>query len=1146
MAGARFCYNCGTPLATTRVDEGAERRVVTVLFGDLSDFTSWAEDLDPERVGEVTDRVLAALARVVVEVGGHVDKLTGDGIMAVFGAPTAHEDDAERAVRAAVSMQREVGQLIAEELGGGRRLGLRVGLNTGEVLAGMQASLSYTVVGDTVNTASRLSDAAAIGSIFAGRETAVATMTLASWRALAPLRLKGKREPVAAYELVTLRPTGTGQLGLGDEAPFVGREAEVARLVEASLEMTETDRPIMVSVSGEAGVGKTRTVGELVRYVGELPDGRVLWGRALPYGEGRHLAPLVELVRTACGIADGDPPEVAIERVHRTLARLEHPAPLWMPGALADRLLYLLGVESDVEVSNAREGTPPDPHGRDGVLDAVATLLRALAVEGPLLIVLDDLQWATDELCNAIGEVAKRLRGPIMLVLIGREPPVVPGVDPALNLALAPLDESSAHRLLRAYLGGGELADPLRSAMLSRAQGNPYFLAELLHLLVDRGLLLRDGDGWVASGPLPDAALPAAVQSVLAARIDGLDPEAKSVLRAASVLGIRFAAQALPVVDQRPEEEVASALEELTRRQLVKPPKDGELWWTFTHPMARDVAYGSLPKVDRARRHARAALWAAARGSHESQVDTFVGTQTEQALALAESMDLAADDSVRQVRYVGYAALVRLGQMARARDEYRNSAELLARAARLGEQDQPPDLVISRRMTSATALASLRRLEEADAELAPALEGATGELRLAVLVILGELRQKQGRDAEAVETLTTALAEARAAGSQRWMSAAVRQLGLVDYYGGRLRRAEERFGHALELARRGEDGRGAAWALEHLAWSATTRGDYAAADSALADAAELFGELDDTGGLAWCAGTEALVRVLQGRLADGRATAQALIPLAESLAESWGVAMCRTIDALAAAELGDVQAAQHESGLATAALTESGDNWGRSFALIAGAAAARAAGDPVEALRLFEAALAAADAGDHALNAAFAYTGAGLAHLEMGEVDQAAQRARQALGVLVRLDLEPHAALGVAVLDAQVRRARGEPLEAARRLREVLAAAPGSTLLFPRRQALAHLAGSLVDAGQLDEALAVAREAVATPAEDVRSRVLALRALGTALHATGDDVGAEQAYQQALDIAVATQARSEEAQTRKLLASLKESASSAS
>jgi predicted ATPase/class 3 adenylate cyclase len=1141
VANARFCHACGSPLNHERIEETAERRVVTVLFGDLSDFTAWAEDLDPERVGEVTDRVLAALARVVVDVGGHVDKLTGDGIMAVFGAPTAHEDDAERAVRAAVNMQREVGQLIADELVGSRRLGLRVGLNTGEVLAGVQAALAYTVVGDTVNTAARLSDAASVGSILAGRDTAVATVTLASWRALAPLRLKGKREPVAAYELVALRPTGAAQRGLGDEAPFVGRETEVAKLVGVNLDVAEHASPATVYVSGEAGVGKTRMVGELIRFAGEIPDGRVLCGRAMPYGEERRLAPLVELVRMACGITDGDEPDVAADRVRRTLARLEHPAPsLWVPSALADRLLFLLGMAPDLGGGASREGAPAEPHGRDGVLDAVATLLRALAAEGPLLIVLDDLQWASEELLEAIGEVARRLRGPIMLVLVGREASDVPGAPAPRLVTLDPLDETTAHRLLRAYLGGGELADPLRSAMLGRAQGNPYFLAELLHLLVDRGLLLREGETWVASGPLPADALPAAVQAVLAARIDGLEPAEKSVLRAASVLGLRFAAEALPVVDQRPEGEVQAALEELASRQLLRPANQGETWWSFAHPMARDVAYGSLPKADRARRHARAAEWAAERGAGTggAQLDTFVGAQAEQALGLAESIGLPPDDPVRRVRFAGYAALVRLGQTARSRDEYRSSAELLARAAQLGEDDQPTDLVISRRMTSATALASLRRLDEADAELAPALAEATGELRLRVLVVLGELRQKQGRDAEAVATLTTALAEARAAGHQRWMSAAVRQLGLVDYYAGRLRRAEGRFRHALELARRAQDAQSAAWALEHLAWSATTRGDYAAAEKALAEAAELFGELDDTGGLAWCAGTEALVQVLQGQLADGRATARALIPLAESLAESWGVAMCRTIDALAAAELGDVQAAQQEASLAAEAFRESGDDWGRSFALIACAAAARAVGNPAEALRLFKAALESADAGDHALNAAFAYTGAGLAHLELGDVDQAAMMARQALGVLVRLDLEPHAALGVAVLDAQVRRARGEPLEAVRRLREVLAAAPGSTLLFPRRQALAHLAGSLIDAGRPEEALAVAREAVATPAEDVRSRVLAFRALGTALHATGDDTRAADAYLQALDIAVATQARGEEAQTRRLLAAV--------
>ena len=243
VPGARFCFACGAALPEgPGSEQEAERRLVTVLFGDLSEFTSWAEDLDPERVGVVTDRVLATLTAAVAEFGGHVDKLTGDGLMAVFGAPTAHEDDAERAVRAAARMQSAVRRVVEEESGGGRRLGLRVGLNTGIVLAGVQAHLSYTVVGDTVNTASRLSDAAGVGAVLAGRETALATMSIASWRSLPPLRLKGKREPVPAYELVALRPTSASRLGLGDEAPMIGRDAELGLLVGRLLEVSTARR----------------------------------------------------------------------------------------------------------------------------------------------------------------------------------------------------------------------------------------------------------------------------------------------------------------------------------------------------------------------------------------------------------------------------------------------------------------------------------------------------------------------------------------------------------------------------------------------------------------------------------------------------------------------------------------------------------------------------------------------------------------------------------------------------------------------------------------------------------------------------------------------------------------------------------------
>jgi len=358
VPGARFCHNCGAALPAAALLPATERRVVTVLFGDLSDFTAWAEDLDPERVGAVIDRVMAALAGAVKTFGGHVDKLTGDGIMAVFGAPVAHEDDAERAVRAALSMQRAVRRVLDDERGGGAPLGLRVGLNTGEVVAGVQAALEYTVIGDTVNTAARLADAAAIGGVYAGARTSVATRHLASWRHLRPLRLKGKREPVETYELLGLLDAPGTRSGIGDEAPLVGRETELARVASRLAEVVDRGEPRVLIVTGEAGLGKTRLAAEIERFVARYNVGprqpRVYPVRCAAFGDLRRLAPLADLVRIAIGLPDdlsvarpasatgrASPAERAFveERLRRLAGRL---APE-LPGPDIDMLKTLAG-----------------------------------------------------------------------------------------------------------------------------------------------------------------------------------------------------------------------------------------------------------------------------------------------------------------------------------------------------------------------------------------------------------------------------------------------------------------------------------------------------------------------------------------------------------------------------------------------------------------------------------------------------------------------------------------------------------------------------------------------------------------------------------------------------------------------------------
>ena len=1142
---ARFCFSCGTLLdigVVADLDSGAERRLVTVLFGDLSDFTAWAEDLDPERVKVVTDRVLTALATAVQGFGGHVDKLTGDGIMAVFGAPTAHEDDAERAVRAAAAMQESVRRLVADEAGGGRQLGLRVGLNTGEVLAGMQAARAYTVVGDTVNTASRLSDAAGIGAVLAGRDTALATLPIASWRALPPLRLKGKREPVPAYELVTLRPRTAARLGLGDEAPLVGREAELGMLVSRLRDATDRQEPSSVLVTGDAGVGKTRLARELARVAGELPGSRVLWGRCAPFGAGRDVAPLVEMLRTVCGITDADDDETARDRVARTIGRLEHPTfGAWSGGLLADRLLALLGLADDTSIAPRDAATPGDAGRPDELAGTLHTLFSTLAREGPLVLVLDDLHWAGDELRDVVAELGRRLRGPVLFVLVGRSEVVDVALgwadalpDPQL-LPVSPLEESSAERLLRAYLGGSTL-DPQASALiLDRAQGNPFFLAELLHLLVDRGLLRREGEQWQLAETLPDGVLPAGVHAVLAARIDDLDAPTKAALRDAAVIGPTFWLPALRAMSGAEEDVVDERLHTLADRGIVQHGPGGS--WVFAHTLTREVAYAGVPKADRARRHAAVAAWAAQHHpGPPTDVDEFVSTQGERAVRLAQEMALPPGDVAWSAAGLAATALLRLGEVSLRHDDNPLAVDLLGRGFALAELPGVPPPPGEARVSYALALAGLHRLDEALAQITPVLGATDPLLRAGALVALGDVRRKQGADDEATAAFVQALTAASDAGDERLAGEAIRQLGLLDYFAGRLRDAESRFRQAVELAERAGDDRGLGWALQHLGWSATSRGDYDLADEALQRASAVFLEFGDFGGAGWCAGTTGFVRLLQGRLHEARELARGVRPMAEESGDSWGIAACLVIDAIASAELGDISSARECARAALALYEGIADAWGRAISLIASALAERGAGNGDLAIEQLLAAVAMGEEQNAPLARGVGLVFLAWCHYDDRNLDAAERTADAALDVAQELGLAAHAEIGTRVLIALVHRARGDLETALKILGEIADSPQQPTLLFPMRQAMAHYAGTLLDSGRADEAVAVAERALTVPAEDVRSRVIALRALGAARAAAGDLEGGEAALRAALAASEETEQRLERDTTERVLA----------
>ncbi|HVV29805.1 MAG TPA: AAA family ATPase, partial [Mycobacteriales bacterium] len=1009
--------------------------------------------------------------------------------------------------------------------------------------------LSYTVVGDTVNTASRLSDVAGIGAVYAGRETAAATMASASWRGLPPLRLKGKRELVEAYELVRLRSSVPTRFGVGDEAALVGREAEFGMLVGALNKVVDTAAPSTVVILGDAGMGKSRLAGELARHAAQIPGTRVLWGHCSPFGLGRDLQPLAEMVRTACGIEPDDSLEQVADRLSRALARLDQSVRgEWSAPKTAERLMAVLGMDVPDGPRLAdlpRDAATPGARVERGEIDALAALLAALADEGPLVLITDDLHHAQGSTLAALRDLGARLHGPVLAIGLARTNVLHPvSLDLLHNmpdpqvLPLEPLDDAAGARLLRVYLGGAQLAEPVQQELVARAQGNPFFLGEMLHLLVDNGSLRPGADGtWQLVGALPRE-IPVGVRAVLAARIDSLEPPARALLRDASVLGPSFPAAALPALDPRLDpDSVEPQLGAMVERGILTPEDRGR--WSFTHTLTRDVAYAGLPKADRARRHAAAALWALEQmEGGPGVVDAFVGVQADRAVRLAVEMALPRSDPAWSAGRVGLAASTRLGQEAVRRSDYPGAEVHLLRAERLAAAVQAPaEARLPASVAYAEALAGMRRLDDAEQYLREPLASGQPSIRAAALVVAGDVASRR-RDYIAARTaLVQAFVLAGENGLDAITSAAIRQLGLIDFFEGKLGAAEERFQQACDLARRVGDERGAAWALQHLAWSATTRGEYGVAEGALREAGKVFVQLRDGGGLGWCAGTEAFVRLLQGRLAEARDVIRGLLPLARSSGSAWEVATCLTIDALAAVDLGALDEADAALAEASANFERLGDSWGRGLAAIGTGQLARAQGRPAESAAAFRNAVEVIGTEGHNPMAVLATVSLGLLHLDGGDIDGAEFEADRATKMVESVDVLTGALIGLWVLRSRLDRVRGRVDEAEELLRESLESGIPS-YLFPRRQAYAHLAAAQLEQGRVPEAHAMAERALAEPAEDVRSRVVAQRVLGQILARRGDAAAAEAAVREAVAVAEEHGYTGEAATARALLARL--------
>ncbi len=656
-AGAKFCVECGTalaggartPAAPPREPDEAppeERRKATVLFADLSGYTAVAERMDPEAVKAMVDRALRRLGEEVTRYGGRVDKYIGDNVMGVWGAPVAHEDDPERAVRAGLAMQAamdEVNEQVAPSPD--VTLSLRVGINSGEVLAG-QVGDGYTVIGDPVNVASRLEAAARPGTVTVGAITQRLTRDAIEYTELEPLELKGKSEPVPAWEAVrVLDSVGVRRQGRA-ETPLIGREDESELLGSLLERVIREERPSLVTVFGQAGVGKSRLLRDLRRRISEQPEPPGFRAGHCPaYGTGIAYWALGEVIRGEFEILDTDETDTAWSKlrsgVEEVVSDAETEEP---PERIAALLARPLGIEpeADLEAMQSLEGEDPQ-QTRDRMFSAARSLIEAMSRRRPLVLAFEDIHWADDGTLDLIEYLARWVRGPALIVCLARDELLDRrsgwggGRRNATTISLEPLTDAEAKDLVDALLPGNNGHSELVPELAERSGGNPLFAEEMVNRILEEGS--RDAE-----------TLPETVHSVLAARLDSLESSERRLLQHASVVGQTFWEGSLNELASEEGMQLGTTLEGLQEKDLIVPSPGsrlaGEREYAFKHVLIRDVAYSTLPKATRARKHFDVGRFIEERAGERAEgFVALVADQYGRAAALATEASLAPEEN---------------------------------------------------------------------------------------------------------------------------------------------------------------------------------------------------------------------------------------------------------------------------------------------------------------------------------------------------------------------------------------------------------------------------------------------------------------------------------------------------------------------
>jgi class 3 adenylate cyclase/tetratricopeptide (TPR) repeat protein len=700
--GARFCATCGAPLAVA--GRGHEvRKTVTVLFADVAGSTELGERLDPEVVRARMARYFE-LARSVIEAhGGTVEKFIGDAVMAVFGVPIVHEDDALRAVRAAAELR--------DAMVGSGDLAVRVGVNTGEVIAGEPTERGTFVTGDAVNVAARLQAAASVGDVLVGEATVVLVNDVVELGPRISLEVKGKGRPIEARPLLAV----SGVVGRRSrpDAPLVGRRPELLTLERTWTKARDERRPTLLTLVAPAGVGKSRLVAEFL--TNRMADTTVLVGHCLSYGDGITYWPIREIVHAAAGIDERDGADAARAKVEGLLA--------------GERDADVLGRRIGSAMGLSAEAAP-----QEELFWAIRRLLEAISRRRPLLVVVEDLHWAQATLLDLI-EYAVDLAtdAPLLVVATARpelledRPSWAAGRPNASVIRLEPLGNAQAAELLDGLPGGDAVPDALRRRILAAAEGTPLYVEEFVGLLRDEGHLQQDTDlGWVAHGDLGRLEVPPTVRALLAARLDGLPAPERVLAERASVVGRSFESAMLGELDPTLSNDLGRRLLALVRKELLRPDRavlTSSDAFSFRHVLIRDAAYEALPKADRAVLHERFAGWLErSAGERLAEYEEIVGYHLEAAHRYRVELGEAGD---RVTALAGRAGtrLAAAGQRAFDRGDMAAAESLLSRAAAAFPVGSPDRL----RLLSdiGFALFSLGRIPEADSLLRAAVDEAS-------------------------------------------------------------------------------------------------------------------------------------------------------------------------------------------------------------------------------------------------------------------------------------------------------------------------------------------------------------------------------------------------------------------------------------